>query len=239
MRTLAQYERGDSILTLTLRFEDAQSFFIVFRNKGKMPGTGNNFPYPQEVQTLGGSWQVRFDSIWGGPARPVVFTKLEDWTTRPEKGIRYFSGTAVYHKSFDASSAIRNGRKDLYLDLGDVKHIARVILNGKDLGVAWTAPWRVRIPKGLLKDKRNRLEIEVTNTWANRLIGDEQEPADCKWMPGFMGGTYLKEFPDWFLKGEPRPSKGRYCFTTWNYFTKDSPLVSSGLMGPVRIMEQE
>ncbi|MDR3715515.1 MAG: glycosyl hydrolase [Puia sp.] len=237
MRKLTQFETADSVTSLTLRFADAQSYFIVFREKAAQPlASGDNFPYPQELLTLGGPWQVRFDSVWGGPARAVSFAKLDDWTTRPEKGIRYFSGTAVYHKSFDVSSSVRRSQQDLYLDLGTVDHIAHVILNDKDLGVAWTAPWQVRIPKGLLKQRGNRLVIEVTNTWANRLIGDEQEPADCKWLPGFMGGTYLKEFPDWFLNGTPRPSKGRYCFTTWNYFTKDSPLLPSGLMGPVRIL---
>jgi hypothetical protein len=127
----------------------------------------------------------------------------------------------------------------LYLDLGIVKSIARIILNNKDLGVVWTAPWNVKIPDGLLKTTGNVLTIEVTNVWANRLIGDEQEPADCKWLPGHKGFQFLQEFPDWFLKNEPRPSKGRYCFTTWNYFTKTSPLISSGLLGPVRIMKEE
>jgi hypothetical protein len=91
----------------------------------------------------------------------------------------------------------------------------------------------------LIKNKNNHLLIEVTNVWANRLIGDEQEPADCEWLPGHLdNGRFLKEFPDWFLKKQPRPSKGRYCFTTWNYFTKDSPLVPSGLMGPVSIVKE-
>lgn len=93
---------------------------------------------------------------------------------------------------------------------------------------------------GGLKNKNNQLVIEVTNVWANRLIGDEQEPADCEWIPGHLDkGRSLKEFPEWFLKKQPRPSKGRYCFTTWNYFDKNSPLVSSGLLGPVRIMKEE
>ena len=123
--------------------------------------------------------------------------------------------------------------------MGTVKHIARVYVNNKDLGAIWTAPWRIKIPAGLLKEGSNELKIEVTNVWANRLIGDEQQPADCEFIPGYLGGGYsLKEFPDWFLKKQPRLSKGRYCFTTWNYFTKDSPLVSSGLLGPVRIMEE-
>jgi hypothetical protein len=127
----------------------------------------------------------------------------------------------------------------MFLDLGDVNHIARVRLNGRDLGVVWTAPWRVDI-SDVAREKANSLEIEITNVWANRLIGDEQEPADCDWYPvseahQWCRGVPLRELPDWFLKGQPRPSTGRYCFTTWNYFRKDSPLVPSGLLGPVRL----
>ncbi|HEY8732977.1 MAG TPA: hypothetical protein VIL90_00315, partial [Puia sp.] len=113
------------------------------------------------------------------------------------------------------------------------------ILNGKDLGVVWTAPWNIRIPPGIIKQTGNTLTIKITNEWANRLIGDEQEPADCEWLPGDFGGQFLKEFPDWWLKKQNRPSKGRYCFTTWNYFTKDSQLLTSGLLGPVKILEME
>lgn len=118
-----------------------------------------------------------------------------------------------------------------------MKHIAHVKLNGKDRVVVWTSPWVVRIPEGLLKKDNNTIEIDVTNVWANRLIGDEQEPVDTEWLPGHIdNGKFLKKIPDWFLKNEPRPSKGRYCFTTWNYFAKDSPLVSSGLLGPVKLV---
>ena len=95
------------------------------------------------------------------------------------------------------------------------------------------------IPVEFLKDKNNLLEIEVTNVWANRLIGDGQEPADIEWLPGYLWkGNSLKEFPNWFINNKPRPLKGRYCFTTWNYFTKDSPLVKSGLLGSVSIMQE-
>ncbi len=143
-----------------------------------------------------------------------------------------------YHLVHVEFTSIINTKQTLYLDLGKVNHLARIILNGKDLGVLWTAPWRVSIPSQLLQASNNKLEIQVTNVWANRLIGDEQEPDDCEWLPGqyfYYSGKQLKEFPDWFLKNQPRPSKGRYCFTTWNYFTKDSPLIPSGLIGPVRI----
>lgn len=101
----------------------------------------------------------------------------------------------------------------------------------------WVAPWTVKLAAGVCKTKANKLEIEVTNIWANRLIGDEQEPADIEWVLGplGLGAHYLKEFPDWFLNKQPRPSKERFCFTTWNYFDKNSPLISSGLLGPVKL----
>lgn len=241
MRTLTQFDTGTGTTTIPLNFAEGQSFFIVFRNKALPSATPKaNFADEEEVALLTGAWQVQFDPTWGGPTKPVTFTKLDDWTTRSEAGIKYFSGTAVYRQSFDMAPAQLAGKEvATYLDLGVVNHVAKVFINNKDLGVVWTAPWRVTIPAGLLKAKGNQVIVEVTNVWANRLIGDEQEPADQEWLPGHLDKKtgYLKEFPDWFLNKQPRPSKGRYCFTTWNYFTKDSPLVSSGLLGPVRIMK--
>lgn len=243
MRALTEYTSQNGTTTIPLKFAEAQSFFIVFQNKATAPARPKpNFAEPKEVVKLTGTWQVAFDPAWGGPAQPVTFAKLDDWTTRSEPGIRYFSGTAVYRQSFDMTPGqLASKPGETYLDLGVVNHVARVFVNNQDLGVIWTAPWRVQIPAGLLKAKGNQLVVEVTNVWANRLIGDEQEPADQEWLPGHLDKNtgYLKEFPDWFLNKQPRPSKGRYCFTTWNYFTKDSPLVSSGLLGPVRIMKEE
>ena len=243
MRTLPDFEDKNGTTSLHIVFDKAQSFFIVFRNKviNSPKNNEKNFPSQKEALVINGSWRVQFDPAWGGPKKPVTFAGLDDWTTNADAGIKYFSGTAVYTKSFEVSSSqISDEPATRYLNLGVVNHIARVKLNNKDLGVVWTAPWQVKIPPGLLKIHSNLLEIEVSNVWANRLIGDEQEPPDCEWIPGYISGGYsLKEFPDWFLKRQPRPSKGRYCFTTWNYFTKDSPLISSGLLGPVRIMKDE
>jgi len=145
-----------------------------------------------------------------------------------DKGIRYYSGIAVYKKSFDLPAAADTGKNDrLYLDLGKVKNMARVIFNGKDLGVVWTAPWKVDIT-GLVKQKDNQLEISVANLWPNRLIGDDQLPQD---------GIKNDKFPEWLLKGEPRTS-GRYAFTTYDPYNKDSPLLESGLLGPVTIFKE-
>jgi hypothetical protein len=105
--------------------------------------------------------------------------------------------------------------------------MARVRLNGKDLGVIWCAPWRLDITKAL-KSKGNKLEVEVANLWTNRLIGDENEPDD-----GVIDGKW----PEWLLNGTRRPTK-RYTFTTYHYYKKDDPLMESGLMGPVTIQSR-
>lgn len=239
MRDLPDFEDKDGKTSITVDFDKAQSFFIVFRDKyvhQKSPST-NNFPKDKVLYSLNGNWNVKFDQRWGGPVKNIVFDSLTDWTLNTNNGIKYYSGTAVYTKRFNLPSSITNTSQQSWLDLGTVNHIALVELNGKSLGVVWTAPWRISIPVKLLKASDNVLKIRVTNVWANRLIGDEQEPPDCEWLPGYIdNGRFLKEFPDWFLKNKPRPSKGRYCFTTWNYFTDKSPLISSGLLGPVRLV---
>jgi hypothetical protein len=228
---------------IDIYFDDARSYFIVFRNKpGNQKFAGKaNFPAISEIQTINNDWDVSFDPTLGGPSKAVVFKTLHDWTADSDNGIKYYSGTATYRTLFNTEiSEIVNKEIVLYLELGKVNCIAEVKLNNKDLGLVWTAPWRVKIPSGLLKETNNQLEIEVTNVWANRLIGDEQEPPDAEWLTGdYWKGWYLKEFPEWFLKNESRPSKGRYCFSTWNYFSKDSPLIPSGLLGPVKILKED
>ena len=235
MRDLPQFEERDGRTLIPLTFAPTQSGFVVFRKKTGEKLVGGNFPALKPVKELSGAWQVTFDPKWGGPASAVRFDTLTDWTQHATPGIKYFSGKAVYRQTFNAPT-VTNA---LQLSLGTVNCIARVRLNDRSLGVVWCPPWSVSVPPGILRPSGNVIEIEVTNTWANRLIGDEQEPPDCEWLPGHMpGGNFLKEFPDWFLKKQPRPSKGRFCFTTWNYFTKDSPLLPSGLLGPVRLLAE-
>ena len=123
-------------------------------------------------------------------------------------------------------------KKFFDLVLGDVKNLAEVRLNGKDLGVLWKPPFRLEITDAVRVGK-NRLEIRVTNLWPNRLIGDEQLPDDREWK-----GKELRAWPDWLLAGKPSPT-GRFTFTTWHHWTKDSPLLPSGLLGPVTIRTVE
>jgi hypothetical protein len=119
------------------------------------------------------------------------------------------------------------------LDLGQVREIAEVRLNGQNVGIAWKSPFRIDITKAA-KPGENDLEVSVTNLWPNRLIGDDQEPEDVEW-----NGIVLKKWPEWFEKGEPRPVPARKTFTTWHHWRKDSPLQPSGLLGPVLLRTLE
>jgi hypothetical protein len=125
------------------------------------------------------------------------------------------------------------------LDLGEMNDIAEVRVNGKSAGVLWYPPYRADITE-LLVAGENNLEILVTTNWANRLIGDEQEPADFEWGKdrGEKMGRAMLAYPDWFVKNQPRPSQGRKTFSVWYYYRKDSPLKPAGLVGPVRLVAE-
>jgi hypothetical protein len=131
----------------------------------------------------------------------------------------------VYTKRFNLPPFRDTGKyKRVYLDLHAVKNMAHVWLNGKDMGVAWTAPWHIDIT-GMVKKSDNQLKISVANLWPNRLIRDQQFKDD---------GIIDDQFPEWLLKGQKRPGE-RYTFTTYNPYTKDSALLPSGLLGPVTV----
>ena len=228
-KPLPEFSLNNGQTDIPLQFESFQSFFIVFKNNQKnqvIKAKGQlNFPKQKALKILNGSWNVSFDPKWGGPEN-IIFDSLTDWTIDPANGIKYYSGTAIYRKNFDFNKPITtNKNQRLFLDLGSLKNIAKVRLNGKELGVIWTAPWRIDI-SNVLRNKGNDLEIEVTNLWPNRLIGDEYLPDD-----GIKDGKW----PDWLLEGKKRTS-GRYTFTTYHHYTKDSSLLESGLLGPVKII---
>lgn len=188
-------------------------------------------PVPEPVE-IGGPWTVRFPPDWGAPAS-ITLDKLISWTEHGEAGVRYFSGTAEYEREFDVPAVLLAPDKALYLDLGDVKYLAEVTLNGHDLGVWWKPPFAAEITD-CVQPGPNTLKVRVTNLWVNRLVGDEQLPDDCEWE-----GVHLKRWPQWLLDGQAPRARERFTFTTWKHHTRDSLLPESGLLGPVMLRVAE
>ncbi len=180
------------------------------------------------VQPVEGRWTVRFQPGRGAP-ESIQMDRLISWTEHADPGVRYFSGTASYVIRFRLERAPDPAQQRAWLNLGDVRFFAEPILNGRSLGVLWVAPFRVDVTD-VLREGENELEIRITNTWVNRLIGDEFLPEDRDWT---VHGP-IKSWPQWVLEGRPSPS-GRITFTTWHHWTKEDPLVPSGLLGPVVI----
>jgi hypothetical protein len=188
-----------------------------------------DLPAPQEIT---GAWHLNFPPNWGAPSS-VTLEKLISWTDHACDGVRYFSGTATYERNLEISAARLNAGRELWLDLGMVKNLAQVSLNGQDFAILWKPPFRVNV-SGAAKPGVNKLAIKVTNLWPNRLIGDEQLPGDVEWRAD--GG--LASWPQWLLDGKPSPA-GRLTFTTWRHYTRNSPLLESGLLGPVMLRTTE
>lgn len=205
-------ENGRTIVPLSLAASG--SCFIVFRRaiSGQpKSAVDKNFPEVKKVAEIDGPWTVSFDPKWGGPAQ-ASFDKLEDWTERAEPGIKFYSGRATYRKTFDVNEKIPAGKR-VYLDLGALRSLAEVRLNGKDLGVLWCPPWRLEVT-GLLKPTGNKLEIDIINVWANRVIGDASLPKEKQ-----VTWTSLSD-TRWALKPEHK-------------------LIPSGLYGPVKLYAEE
>jgi hypothetical protein len=181
---LPQFSQIGSQTEIPLHLESLQSGFVVFRKPATAASSplAQNFPSLQTILTLNRPWVVAFDPHWGGPAK-ITFPQLEDWSRRPEPGIRNYSGKATYTTTFDC--ALPPGLR-AYLSLGRVAVIASIKLNGADLGVLWCMPWRMAIPENLLRPSNNTLQITVANLWVNRLIADSGLPADQRltWITG-------------------------------------------------------
>lgn len=177
---------------------------------------------------VSGSWDLTFPPNLGAPPK-VTFDKLISYTEHGDKGVKYFAGTATYAKKLTLAADLFGEGRSIYLDLGEVKNIAQVKVNGQDLGVLWKPPFRVDITKAA-QPGENAVEIAVTNLWPNRLIGDEQLPPDSEW----AGDGGIKEIPQWVVKGGQSPN-GRVAFSVWHHWNKDDKLLPSGLLGPVRI----
>ena len=207
----AAYTEKDGRTIVPLDFTPCGSWFVVFREPAaKHPATDqSNGLVLDSVQTVDGGWTVQFDPKWGGPVS-AHFDSLVSWTKRAEPGIRFYSGTARYERTFTLPEAAPGAPKPaLFLDLGNVKELAEVWVNGKSCGVVWAPPFRVDISQAV-KPGTNALEVEVVNFWPNRIIGDASLP----------------------------PAE-RFTRTNIRKLTADTPLIESGLLGPVRLLRAE
>ncbi|MHB9056309.1 MAG: glycosyl hydrolase [Paludibacteraceae bacterium] len=207
-RLLPAFKQTKGQTTVPLHLGADESAFIVFRTQGK-PVSGelsDNFPVLKEVLTIKSPWEIQFehDAVKRGPAVPVVITELMDWTHFDDDRIKYFSGTAIYNTSFNYKKM--KEIRSIYLDLGDLSAMAKVRLNNRYIGGVWTLPYRLDVTK-FIKNGKNTLEIEVVNTWVNRLIGDKELPEEL-----------------------------RKVHSDNDQLKANSPLQRSGLFGPVKLI---
>jgi len=204
----ASFLSANGRTVVPLRLEPDDAVFVVFRKPASAPALALPEPVETELAKIAGPWIVAFQPGRGAPAS-ARFEALSSWSESTDPGIKYFSGTATYTASFDASANwIASGAR-LWLDLGNVKNLAEVTVNGQPLGIVWKTPFRVDATAAL-KPGANTLEIKVANLWVNRLIGDKQ--------PG---------------------ATKTYTYTAVEFYKADSPLLPSGLLGPVRILRSE
>ncbi|MEX0331819.1 MAG: glycosyl hydrolase [Puniceicoccaceae bacterium] len=184
------------------------SAFVVFRRSTAELAGGSTGSRMEALLEIDSGWQMRFDPLRGGPAEPIRMEYLSDWRTSDNPAIRHFSGTAVYEARFRLEEASLGGSGAVYVDLGTVHNLARVFVNGIDCGVAWTDPMRLEVT-GQLRLGENHLRIEVTNTWANRLIGDRE-----------------------------KDQASALTWTRAPYRLGEGPLLPAGLLGPVRLLKE-
>lgn len=202
----ASYYSSSGRTTVPLNLAPWETVFVVFRKPASEPSRTLPAIIETPLASVEGPWQVTFPPDLGAP-QSATFEQLTDWTDNVDEGIKYFSGTATYTKSIDVPATWLQRGVHLLLDLGSVKNLAEVSVNGKSLGIIWKQPFRVDMTSAL-KPGANTVEVKVTNGWANRIIGDRQ--------PG---------------------ATKTYTFTSPKFYNEHSHLWPSGLLGPVQIVE--
>jgi hypothetical protein len=206
VREPASFRTADGRTTVPLHLEPWGTVFVVFRKPAKDSARSLARSADSPIATLEGPWNLAFQPDRGAPAK-ITLDKLASWSDNADEGVKYFSGTATYTKSIQAPSDWFKRRTRLSIDLGEVKNLAEVSVNGMPLGIAWKTPYRVDVTNAL-KRGANTVEIKVTNPWVNRIIGDRQ----------------------------PNVTR-TYTFTSPKFYKADSKLVPSGLLGPVQIIQ--
>jgi hypothetical protein len=204
----ASYRMADGSTTVSLHLDPYGTVFVVFIKPTSATDfttpKPNTTPIPRLDEVLNHNWAVAFQPCRGAPAK-MQFDNLTSWSENSDYGVKYFSGTATYSKTIEIPADVLSPGAHLWLNLGDVENIARIEVNGRPVGTAWKAPFKVDVTNAL-KPGSNQFEIKVTDLWVNRLIGDQQP---------------------WALK--------KYAFTDIAPYKADSPLLPSGLLGPIHL----
>lgn len=198
------------------------------------PATSVTVPAPV---TLDGPWRVAFQSGRGAPAA-IDLPALQSLHLHEDAGVKYFAGTATYTRGLDVPAEFLAADRRVVLDLGRVEVLAEVWLNGGRAGEVWKEPYRLDVTD-FVRAGTNDLEVRVTTLWPNRLIGDEQLPPENEFGLRDEQGNDphgIVKLPDWYKDGKAKPDGGRVTFTTWRFYDKDEPLLASGLLGPVRLL---
>lgn len=185
IRDLPNFSETATTTSVPLQLVPYESAFIVFRKDGTASDTTKtNYPMPVKTIAITQPWTVDFDHAMRGPSKPVVFAQLTDWSVNANDSIKYYSGTAYYHNTFNVGKLTKG--TNYIIDLGLARAIAKVTVNGIEMGGTWTPPYRVDITKAL-KPGQNKLEIKVVNTWMNRLVGDAKLPPDQRKATALFG----------------------------------------------------
>ncbi|MDF1570535.1 MAG: glycosyl hydrolase [Bacteroidales bacterium] len=193
--TASAFQQEEGRTVVPIRFDPFGSVLVWFQKSIPREARGkaaSNSPDFNRIKEVVGPWKVQFDPEWGAPGE-VFFPTLTDWTDHPEEGVKFYSGEASYSSTFDFA---RKQDKRYWLQLNRVKDagIAAVRLNGHDLGILWTQPFRIEITDALLSGS-NELEVVVVNTWQNRLIGDRGKPQEERYTT-----TNIRIRDDWHLR---------------------------------------
>ena len=171
----ASYSTAVGSTTVPLHLDPHEAVFVVFRQPAEAPSRTLPLPIETELATIEGPWEVSFQLNRGAPPS-ITLDELSSWSDSADPGIKYFSGTGTYTKSIQAPADWLQPGSRIWLDLGEVRELAEVLVNGTSLGIVWKTPFRIDVSEAL-KPGNNTLEIRVTNLWVNRLIGDQQPGA--------------------------------------------------------------
>ena len=248
-RCIGDWLTKDGVTPVQLSLAAEESVFVVFRkDDGTTRFCRRILPLVETEHEVKGPWTLCFDAGGGAPQGVQTLPVLKSWTDFAEPGIRYYSGTATYETTLDVQETCDA------IDLGDVRDVAEVFLDGERIGALWHAPYRIELPRKL-KPGRHALKVRVTNAWTNRLIGDEKEPDDCilsKKMLGFgvqmvqsegvkrdiPHGRAVIAIPEEILANKPR-KVARYAFSSWRYILSDKDLRPAGLLGQVKLVTKK